>query len=61
LSSRIAGGLSLLPPVGGEGPGLLDRLEVLIELKVRLAVVIHQAITPWLVAAADRQEGGHQF
>ncbi len=58
---RFATGLSLLPPVGGERPGLLDRLEVLIELEVGLAVVIHQAITPWLVAVADRQGGGHRF
>jgi hypothetical protein len=28
---------------------------------VGLAVVIHQAITPWLVATADRQGGGHRF
>lgn len=30
---------------------------MLIELKVWRAVVIHQAITPWLVAAAHRQGG----
>ena len=35
--------------------GFLDRFEVLIELKVGVAVLIHQAITPWLVAAADRR------
>lgn len=28
---------------------------MLIELKVGVAVLIHQAITPWLVAAADRR------
>ncbi len=54
---RFASGLSLLPPGCGERPGLLDRLEVLIELEVGLAVVIHQAITPRLVAAAHRQGG----
>jgi hypothetical protein len=51
LSALIVSGLPLLPPAGGERPGLLDRFEVLIELKVGLAVVIHQAITPWLAAA----------
>jgi hypothetical protein len=35
--------------------GFPDRFEVLIELKVGVAVLIHQAITPWLVAAADRR------
>jgi hypothetical protein len=53
--------LLLLPPADGERPGLLDRVEMLIELKVGLAVVIHQAITPWLVAAAHRQGGVKRF
>ena len=35
--------------------GFPDRFEVLNELKVGVAVLIHQAITPWLVAAADRR------
>ncbi|MCT0204907.1 hypothetical protein KQ302_07315, partial [Synechococcus sp. CS-602] len=47
LSSRIAGGLSLLPPVGGEGPGLLDRIEVLIKLKVELALVRGDRFGRW--------------
>jgi hypothetical protein len=34
LGSRFACRLLLLPPVGGERPGLLDRIEVLIKLKV---------------------------
>ena len=61
LGGRFASGLLLLPPADRERPGLLDRVEVLIELKVGLAVVIHQAITPWLVAAAHRQGGVHRF
>ena len=61
LGGRFASGLLLMPPADRERPGLLDRVEVLIELKVGLAVVIHQAITPWLVATADRQGGGHRF
>jgi hypothetical protein len=36
LSGRFASGLLLLPPADGERPGLLDRVEVLIELKVGL-------------------------
>jgi len=61
LDVWCASGLLLLPPADGEGPRLLDRVEVLIERKVGLAVVIHQAISPWLVATADRQGGGHRF
>jgi hypothetical protein len=33
-------------PVGGKRPGLLDRIEVLIKLKVGLAVLLHEALTP---------------
>lgn len=61
LGVWCASGLLLLPPTDGKRPGLLDRIEVLIELKVGLAVVIHQAVSPWLVAAAHRQGGGHWF
>ena len=61
LGGRFASGLLLMPPADRERPVLLDRVEVLIERKVGLAVVIHQAITPWLVATADRQGGGHRF
>ena len=57
LGSRFACRLLLLLPVGGERPGLLVRIEVLIDLKVALAVVIHQAVSPWLVAAGHRQGG----
>ena len=56
----IVSGSPLLPPAGGKRPGLLDRIEVLIELKVGLAVLIHEAVTPWL-AAAHRGRGGHRF
>ncbi|MCT0232118.1 hypothetical protein [Synechococcus sp. CS-1327] len=34
LRRRYASGLLLLPPVGSEAPGLLNRIEVLIKLKV---------------------------
>lgn len=61
LGSSLACRLLLLPPLGGERPGLLDRIEVLIKLKVGFAVVIHQAVSPWLVAAAHRQSVGHRF
>jgi len=61
LGGRLTSRVLLLPPADGERPGLLDRIEVLIELKVGLAVVIHQAVSPWLVAAAHRQGGGHRF
>jgi hypothetical protein len=54
-----ASGLLPLPPADGERPSRLDRIDVLIERKVGLAALIHEAITPWLVMAAHRQGGGH--
>jgi hypothetical protein len=53
LSGRFASGLLLLPPADGERPGLLDRVEVLIELTVgwpplgaasEVLVMSHQAL-----------------
>ena len=60
LSALIVSGSPRPPPVDRKRPGLLDRIEVLIELKVGLAVMIYQAVTPWL-AAVHRGRGCYWF